>query len=278
MRNLNWITLFLVAPSLAVAQTSASGNAETKTHADVSAGRTHASAQAEASAAVTATADRPQPKPDSTQHRTGDRVRALHGLSAENRAQAEATFQRARRDSVPEHPVVSAMLEAQAKGATETQILNAQQWTLVRLETSKEAMVRGGRSHPSEEEVHRGANVLARGVTKAQLEGVVRRCPSDRSLTVAFETLTELTASGIPASTAVAEVGAQLQARASDDAIHSLTTTLAANAATSARVNPTGVDAGAGAATSAGATVGRTVGGASATGGLTGTISGGLSR
>ena len=139
-------------------------------------------------------------------------------------------------------------------------------------------MVRGGRSHPSDEEVNRGANILARGATTVQLEGLVRQCPSDRSLVVAFETVTELRGHGIPVSTAVAEVGAQLEARASDDAIRSLNTTLAADAATNARIDPTGVNAGAGAATSAGATVGRAVGGASATSGLTGTVAGSLSR
>jgi hypothetical protein len=287
MRNLTLIALLAAAPSLVLAQTSVNGSAENQTSADVRAGHTQASADAQTSVATSATVSRPerssQPSKDGTSDQTsdraGDRTRAMHGLSVEGRTQAEAAFQQARQDSVPEHPIVAAMLEAQAKGATEQQILTVQQQTEARLKASKEALVHGGRSQPSDEEVSRGAHVLARGATQAQLEGMTRRCSSDRSLVVAFETLAELTARGVPVSSAVAEVGAQLDAHASDDALRSLGATLAVDAATNTSLPAnTGIAAGTTAGASVGATAGNILGGTTATGGLAGTVTGGLGR
>jgi hypothetical protein len=143
-------------------------------------------------------------------------------LSAESRAQLEATFAAARERNLPEEPIRNRVAEGQAKAASEAQIVLAARRMEARLEATQEAMVRAGRSRPADAEVERGAQAMERGATAAQIEALVRHSPSDRSLVVSFDVLSRLASSGIAVDRAVAQIGAKLDARASDNVIAQL--------------------------------------------------------
>jgi hypothetical protein len=130
----------------------------------------------------------------------------MQGFSAAGRVQAEATLQAARDRGLPEQPLYAVMLEGQAKGATEAQILGAEQQTLARLELAQEAIVRAGRTEPTDAEVARGAGLLAQGMTSAELSAVVEGVPSSKSLVLTFDAV----ASG--GADAVAGVGSTVGA------------------------------------------------------------------
>lgn len=141
------------------------------------------------------------------------------GFTAESRARLEATFSVAREKGLPEEPIRNRMAEGRAKAASEAQIVTAAEQVVTRLESSQRAMLRAGRDEPQDEEVARGAQAMERGATEAQLETLVRHAPADRSLVVAFEVLSELSARGLPTEHALARVAARLDARASDAAL-----------------------------------------------------------
>jgi hypothetical protein len=143
-------------------------------------------------------------------------TKVQNGFSAEGRARLEATFQAALEKRLPTEPMADRMAEGQAKGANEAQIIAATQQTEAQLEASQQALIRAGRQRPSDEEVARGAQVIARGATSAQLEAFVRHAPSGRGLEVAFEVLTQLSARGVPVDQALTVIGAKLEAGASD--------------------------------------------------------------
>jgi type II secretory pathway pseudopilin PulG len=111
----------------------------------------------------------------------------MQGFSAEGRVQAEATLQAARDRALPEQPLYAVMLEGQAKGATEAQILGAEQQALARLELAQEAIVRAGRTEPTDAETTRAAGLLAQGMTSAELSAVIQGIPSSQSLVLAFD-------------------------------------------------------------------------------------------
>lgn len=143
----------------------------------------------------------------------------MQGFSAEGRVQAEATLQAARDRGLPERPLYAVMLEGQAKGATEAQILGAEQQTLARLGLAQDAIVRAGRTEPTDAEVARGAGLLARGMTSAELSAVVEGIPSSQSLVLAFDAVASAGADAVAGvgSTvgAVGSVGANASAGAS---------------------------------------------------------------
>ena len=199
--------------------------------------------------------------------------RATRGFSADGRAQAEAALQVAADQSLPQAPLISVLLEGQAKGAAEAQTIRAEQRQLARLQAAMQAMVEAGRPHPSGEEVTRGANLLARGVTRAQLGALTQRSPSDRSLVVAFETVSELAASGVPVSTAVAQIGARLETGASDAAIRSYGVSLASSADGGIQSAPAGTSAAASGNLAVSAAAGA---GAGASGSAAGSVTAGV--
>jgi hypothetical protein len=116
--------------------------------------------------------------------------------------------------------------EGEAKGASETAILVSVNAVHAKLETTQRALVRAGRE-PKPEEIEHGAGALERGVTEAQLSAMAASTPMDRSLGVAFDVLTQLSAGGIPVTNALAQIQAKLDARAPDSALLSLTASLA---------------------------------------------------
>lgn len=143
-------------------------------------------------------------------------------FSAEGRAKLEAMYKETREKELPPEPVARRVAEGRAKGASEAQILISAEKVKGNLEATHSAMVRAGRK-PSPSETETGAAALEQGVTEAQLEAMAKSTPSDRSLTVAFDVLSELSAKGMPVGNALTQVQAKLDARAPDAAIRSLT-------------------------------------------------------
>ncbi len=210
-------------------------------------------------------------------------------LSAESQSKVDANIRAARERKLPEQTIRNRVAEGRAKGASESQIVTASGRTLVDLQTSFDAMVRGGHATPSDVEVTRGSQLLARGYTGANIEAVARKSPPDRSLVVAFETLTLLQAQGVPTARALAQIENRLAARASDIELRGL----AVNTSAAAGVTGAGsvgagrgagmVNAAGSAATGAGAAaggVGHATTGTSAgvAGQVTGAVSGALGK
>lgn len=140
--------------------------------------------------------------------------------SADANAKVEANVKLARARHLPEQPIRDRAAEGRAKGASEAQVAAASGRALAELQASYDAMVKAGRKEPSDAEVARGGELVARGFTSAQIEAVARKAPSDRSLVVAFETLTSLQARGASTARAAARVEQLLAARASDEQLH----------------------------------------------------------
>jgi hypothetical protein len=175
MRNGILVFALTLAPALAAAQAE-----------------TGAQAEARAQAALTV--------------RRGDPPRIPEEFSADTRARLTAMLEVARRKNLPEEPVNDRIAEGQAKGAAESDIVAASAATLARLELSQSVLLRAGRERPSDEEVSRGAQLLARGASTAQLSLLAGREPSERRLEVALQVLLDLTTQGMPVDRALAAV------------------------------------------------------------------------
>ncbi|MFI5228803.1 MAG: hypothetical protein ACHQWU_07025, partial [Gemmatimonadales bacterium] len=126
--------------------------------------------------------------------------------SAAAKANIEASFKRAQDKNVPDHAMRQRLAEGQAKAASDAQVATAVQKTEARLEASQSAMVRAGRSNPTPQEIDAGEQAMARGATEANVEGLAKHAPSDRSLVVAFDVLSTLEAKGTPVDQAVAQI------------------------------------------------------------------------
>lgn len=187
--------------------------------------------------------------------------RAPRGFSAEGAAKLEAMYAEAHEHQVPREPMAHRVAEGRAKGASEAAILASVGKVKANMESTHEAMVAAGREHPSDAETERGASAMERGVTRVQLETLVKHTPSDRSLVVAFDVLTKLAARGVPVTQALAQVQAKIDGRASDAAITSLVTV--------GRGSATGTAAGSAATAPKGAAVGVTGTVTGAVGGVT---------
>lgn len=142
-------------------------------------------------------------------------------FSAEGRARLTAMYNDARKNELPPEPIARRVAEGQAKGASEVAILASAGKVSGNLQTTHDVLVRAGRT-PTADETAQGANAIERGFTEVQLETVIQRTPSDRSLTVAFDVLSQLAARGVPVTNALAQVQAKLDARAPDTAIRGL--------------------------------------------------------
>ncbi|HSE50747.1 MAG TPA: hypothetical protein VLB00_01065 [Gemmatimonadales bacterium] len=175
MRNAILVLALTLAPAVVAAQ------AETGAQAD-----------ARAQTAITA--------------RRGDPPRIPEEFSADTRARLTAMLDIARRKNLPAEPMHDRIAEGQAKGAAESEIVAASSNTLAQLELSQLALVRAGRERPSDAEVSRGAQLLARGASSAQLTALAGREPAERRLDVALEVLLDLTAQGMPVDRAFAAV------------------------------------------------------------------------
>jgi hypothetical protein len=141
--------------------------------------------------------------------------------STESKAKIDAAFQAAKSKNLPDESMRQRIAEGQAKGASEAQVVAAVQSTQTRLEASQTALIRAGHANPQPDEVASGEQAMARGATEGQIEALVKRAP-DRSVAVALDVLAKLQANGQPIDQALAQVGAQLDAKAPDQAIQAL--------------------------------------------------------
>lgn len=199
-------------------------------------------------------------------------------LSADAQSQVEANIKVARERRLPEEPIRKRVAEGQAKGASEAQVVAASKRTLVDLQTSHDAMVRGGHAQPSDDEVARGAQLVASGYTSAQIEAVAQHSAPERSLVTAFEVLTSLKAQGKSTTGAVTQVESQLAARVSDTQLRSLVTTsgnVSLAGGVTGAVN--GVTGGQAAASGSAATAGSAAAGAGSAAAAAGQIGGAVS-
>jgi len=146
-------------------------------------------------------------------------------FSAEGKAKLQAMYANAKSKQLPPEPIAKRVAEGEAKGASEASILASANGVQGRLEATQRILVKAKRE-PRAEEISHGASAMERGVTEVQLTSMVEKTPSDRSLTVAFDVLTQLAAGGVPVTNALAQVQAKLDARAPDSAILSLTASL----------------------------------------------------
>lgn len=230
------IALVLLAPAVAAAQSSGS-----------------ASAQMEAS--VTVEAKRTPPRPARAQRDTSSDYRAPSRFSAATRTRLEATVAAARERGRYSRPLVSRIHELEAKGATDAQVVAATSRYSAQLNASYDAMVRAGRSRPSEQETVTGASAMARGYTAAQVEGAVRSGASVQQSAIA--SVETMMATGVAANGA-ADASASLGR-----------TNVGASAVGGATAGAgSGVAAGAGAAAAASGAIGGVAGSVGAVGGL----------
>lgn len=190
-------------------------------------------------------------------------------FSADSRAKIDAAFQAARAKNLPDEPLRQRVAEAQAKGASEAQVVAAVQGVQGRLETSQAALISAGRAQPQPSEVAAGAQAMERGASAAQVEALIKHAPADRSLTVSFDVLSKLAAAGEPVDNAIAKIGAKLDAGATDEVLASLV-----GGAGGSPSNPpsAGATAAGNAAGTAGVTAVKGV-----TAGVTGAVSGAVS-
>jgi hypothetical protein len=118
-----------------------------------------------------------------------------------------------------------AQMSGQSGGAP---VMNASYVTVLRarakMDAARDAMIAGGRMLPSNQEVERGGWAMERGVTRAQITAIARSTEGDRSLLVAFDVLAKMTAHGVPAARAAAEVQANVTSGASDATLVALLT------------------------------------------------------
>lgn len=216
----SFIGAVLFVPALLAAQVGAKGKVSGQAAASIEAPNPQASAQARLNANANASFNAPE--------RFSDKGRAkLEGMYAE--ARARGTSQAA---------IAKRVAEGEAKGASEAQILVAASRVKTDMEVTQEAMLAAGRPKPSEAEVERGALLMARGVTSAQIEAMARRTPSNRSLVVAFDVVSQLATQGVPVTQALARVQAKIDSRASDAALLKLSGGATAGAGASAALPP----------------------------------------
>ena len=149
-------------------------------------------------------------------------ARIPSSFSAEGRQRLAALYSDAEARGLSSMSMANLVAEGQGKGASEARIVDAARSKYTQLSVTQEAMLRAGRTAPTPEEVDRGANLMARGATAVQIEQLTRRAPAERSLTVAFEVLTDLAAKGMPVDHALTQVQTRLEQRASDAALREL--------------------------------------------------------
>lgn len=146
MKTLSF-ALVLLAPVVAGAQATAGASASTQASASVEMRHEHN---------------------DSTTYHAPSR------FSARTRAQLEAMVEASRKRGTASRALVSRIAEAEAKGATDAQVIASSKRFSAQLQSSHDVLVRVGRQRPSDEEQVAGASALARGFTQAQLEAAVR--------------------------------------------------------------------------------------------------------
>ena len=247
----SFIGAVLFVPAILSAQVGAKGKASSQSAATVEGPNAQASAQARLNANANAS------------------FKAPERFSAKGRARLESMYSEARARGTSEAAIARRVAEGEAKGASEAQVLVAAGRVKTDMEMTQEAMLAAGRAKPSSDECARGAMLMERGVTSAQIETMARRTPSERSLVVAFDVISQLAAQGVPVTQALARVQAKLDSRASDAALLKLAGGASAGVGAGAAMG-----GGAGAAAGAGATTQGAANAAAKGTGVAGTVTG----
>jgi hypothetical protein len=166
---------------------------------------------------------------------------------------AQAVIRATADAGLPEAPVRRTVAEGEAKGATQADVVRAALRTQGRLALARETLESDGTREPSQGEITLGAEALARGATRADLERIADAAPDGRSLEASLQTMLSLGGAGLSSREVSSRIASQLAAGASDVAIASL-----------GGLNVSGAASG---------SLGGVVGGASAAGSVTGSAS-----
>ena len=137
-------------------------------------------------------------------------------------AQVLARIADARSRQLPAAALEHRALELQAKGMPPAEIPNAIAQAEEAMAKGREALVAGGRAHPSDDEVEAGGEVVAQGVDGATVSSLAKSAPSGRSLAVPLAVLGALVDRGLTADDALSQVVTRLQAHASDEQLATL--------------------------------------------------------
>ena len=122
----------------------------------------------------------------------------------------------ARSRQLPSQALTHRALELAAKGAPPAEIPgNIDAWIDV-VSAGRDALVEGGRSDPSDEEVEAAGTAMSRGVSGVEVSDLAKSTPSGRSLEVPMFVVSSLMDRGLPSDQAIATVQARLQAHTSD--------------------------------------------------------------
>lgn len=139
-------------------------------------------------------------------------------LSAAAWSRIDARIAAAADRGIPAAPMRKRAAEGEVRLASESRIHYALEIIEGDLRAAQRIFARQSR-WASEAEVVAAADALAHGASEAQVTGVVRRAPADRSLEVALNTLAALLARGEGSERAAGLVEEQLAAGASDVSI-----------------------------------------------------------
>ncbi|MHB8838076.1 MAG: hypothetical protein ACYC7F_03900 [Gemmatimonadaceae bacterium] len=250
----SWIGAVLLVPAVLSAQAGVQGKATGAAGVSATAPDPQASAQARAHANVHAAFNAPE------------------RFSANGRAKLKAMVDDARWHGLPSEPIEHRVAEGEAKGASETAVLAAAAKVKADMEATQSVLIASGRAKPSGDECARGAMLMGRGVTSAQIETMARHTPANRSRGVAFDGVSRRAAQGVPVNQALARVQAKIDSRASDAALLSLAG--GANAGLGVSANGAPAAGGAAASTQGAANAAAARGGVGVAGAVTGAVTG----
>lgn len=201
------------------------------------------------------------------------------GSQGETRSEArgEAALRANAQAGLPEAPVRRTIAEGEARGASAASIDRAAMQVHTRLRIAQETLTRGEeRRRPSDAEIVAGAEAMAAGAARADLEKVRDATPRKRTMTASLSALAQLRGRGIDGASAASAIAARLESGASDREIGAF----AAGVTSAAQLELEGKGAGAKGALDAAAGLGATVGGLGGTLGagasVVGSVGGGI--
>jgi hypothetical protein len=137
----------------------------------------------------------------------------------------------ARSRQLPAAALEHRALELSAKGVAPADVSKAVAEQEEAMAKGKAALVSGGRSNPSDDEVDAAGTALGKGVDGAVVSTLAKSAPSGRSLAVPLAVLSSLVDRGLPSDAALQKVVARLQAHATDQELADLPAQAAAGQA-----------------------------------------------
>jgi hypothetical protein len=137
----------------------------------------------------------------------------------------------ARSRQLPAAALEHRALELSAKGVPPAEVSKAVAAQEDAMARGKAALVAGGRSDPSDDEVDAAGTALGKGVDGTTVSELAQSAPSGRSLAVPLAVLSSLVDRGLPSDAALQKVVTRLQAHATDAELAELPTQAAAGQA-----------------------------------------------